>query len=374
MAFEATKRELGELYTFFRLLADGKVSLGTPKAQKDETKCWPIALIQREEHDDTRRYYINEEEVRILSGTTEKNGAFLPSEKEPLSIPREDFAAAAEIVFHHLKNIPGEEIEISEGLEAFLDAVNIFDLEAKTEDRTDFSVAFWHSDAPLTGFNVRCRLSPMNPLLDGGRTANLKLEQSGVKFAVPTVNKVNALPESPTEVAERMMMIERLGGVLKYSDVADRVFRSNLLMVDLHFPRMLAEMVRIMHLDGTTRVSELTERIKEMNILKIKDELINKHGFYEFKMKQFLLALALGMRPAKIYNGTDSAVEGMFLTDTNGEVLCYHQSERRTFADFLFLNTRFEKSSVDKDKYGFLERENGVYYFKLNVKIGLIKR
>lgn len=34
MAFEATKRELGELYTFFRLLADGKVSLGTPQARK----------------------------------------------------------------------------------------------------------------------------------------------------------------------------------------------------------------------------------------------------------------------------------------------------------------------------------------------------
>ena len=374
MAFEATKRELGELYTFFRLLADGKVSLGTPKAQKDETKCWPIALIQREEHDGSRRYYIEKGEVRIVSGTTEKDGTFTPSEKEAISIPREDFGDAAELILHQLKTVSGEEIEVSEGLEAFLDAVNIYDLEAKTEDRTDFSVAFWHSESPLTGFNVRCRLSPMNPLLDGGRTANLKLEQSGVKFAVPTVNKVNALPESPTEVAERMMMIERLGGVLKYSDVADRVFRCNLLMIDLHFPRMLAEMVRIMHLDGTTRVSELTERIKEMNILKIKDELINKHGFYEFKMKQFLLALALGMRPAKIYNGTDSAVEGMFLTNADGEVLCYHQSERRTFADFLFLNTRFEKSSVDKDKYGFLERENGVYYFKLNVKIGLVKR
>lgn len=76
---------------------------------------------------------------------------------------------------------------------------------------------------------------------------------------------------------------------------------------------MLAEMVRLMHLDGITRISELTERIKEMNPLKIKDELINKHRFYEFKMKLFLLALALGMRPAKIYNGTDSAVEGIFL-------------------------------------------------------------
>ena len=116
-----------------------------------------------------------------------------------------------------------------------------------------------------------------------------------------------------------MMMIERLGGVLKYADVADRVFRSNLLMIDLHFPRVLTEMVRIMHLDGISRISELTEVIKQMNPLKIKDELINKHKFYEFKMKQFLMALVLGMRPAKIYNGLDSAVEGILLVDGNGE-------------------------------------------------------
>lgn len=65
MAFSATKRELGELYTFFRLLADGAVSPGTPKAEKDETLRWPVALIQREEHDGTRRYYIEAQEVRV---------------------------------------------------------------------------------------------------------------------------------------------------------------------------------------------------------------------------------------------------------------------------------------------------------------------
>lgn len=43
MAFEATKRELGELYTFFRLLADGKVFPGTPDAQRDDRKYWPVA-------------------------------------------------------------------------------------------------------------------------------------------------------------------------------------------------------------------------------------------------------------------------------------------------------------------------------------------
>ena len=332
MAFEATKREWSELYVFFRLLADGKVSLGTPQAKKEDEKCWPIAMIQREEHDGTRCYYIEGEDIRM------------EGEKVGKSLPREDFATVADLILNAIK------------------------------DRTDFSIAFWHPEAPLAGFNVRSRLSAMNPLLDGGRAANLKLEQSGVKFAAPTVNKINALPESPTEVAERMMMIERLGGVLKYSDVADRVFRCNLLMIDLHFPRVLAEMVRTMHLDGITRISELTELMKTVNPLKIKEELISKHGFYEFKMKQFLLALALGMRPAKIYNGTDSAVEGILLVDGSGEVLCYHKSEKKTFEDFLYLNSRLEKGSVDKDKYGFLERENGVYYFKLNAKIGLIKR
>ena len=300
MAFEATKKEWCELYSFFRLLTDGKVVLGTADAKAGETS-WPIAMIQREEHDGTRQYYIEEDTIRIEAESGTK------------FMPREDFGIVADLILRAVKSSSEDDVTSPEGVEEFLDEAAIFDLEAKTEDRTDFSIAFWHPEAPLRGFNVRSRLGVMNPLLDGGRAANLKLEQSGVKFATPTVNKINALPESPNEVAERMMMIERLGGVLKYSDVADRVFRSNLLMIDLHFPRVLTEMVRIMHLDGISRISELTEVIKQMNPLKIKDELINKHKFYEFKMKQFLMALALGMRPAKIYNGLDSAVEGILL-------------------------------------------------------------
>ena len=52
MAFEATKKEWCELYSFFRLLADGKVVLGTAEAKAGDT-FWPVAMIQREEHDGT---------------------------------------------------------------------------------------------------------------------------------------------------------------------------------------------------------------------------------------------------------------------------------------------------------------------------------
>ena len=373
MAFQATKRELGELYAFFRLLVDGQVTLGMGDATVQGYRSRPVAMIEREEHDGTRRYYIERDGIRVKQAVDEKKGLFMPVGDEGTRISRSDFAEASEMLLDLLRQ-SGEEVEVPDALEGFLDAVRIYDLEAKTDDRTDLRLAFWSAEAPLTGFVVRCRLAPMNPLLDGGRTANLKLEQTGVKFASPTVNKINALPERPAEVAERMRMIERLGGVLKYADVADRVFRANLQMIDLHFPRMLAEMVRLMHLEDITRTSELTERICEVNPLKIKDELIRKHGFYACKVKQFLLALALGMRPAKIYNGTSSAIGGMLLVNGQGHLLCYDRSDPDTFAEFLYRNSRFEKGPLEKDKYGFLEKENGVYYLKLNAKIGLVKR
>ena len=184
MAFEATKKEWCELYSFFRLLADGKVVLGTADAKAGETS-WPIAMIQREEHDGTRQYYIEEDTIRMVGESGVK------------SMPREDFGIVAELILQAVKTSSENDVTSPEGVEEFLDEAAIFDLEAKTEDRTDFSIAFWHPEAPLRGFNVRSRLGMMNPLLDGGRAANLKLEQSGIKFATPTGNKINALPESP---------------------------------------------------------------------------------------------------------------------------------------------------------------------------------
>lgn len=362
MAFQATKREWGELYAFFRLLADGHVYAGTPDAQADEEKRLTVAMVLRQEHDGERRYIVESENIHIVGEKIDKR------------LPREDFAAVAMLLGEMMRRGAGEEELISpDGVEEFLDAAAIYDLEAKTDDRTDFHIAFWSVDAPLVGFRSYSRLGGLIPLLDGGRTANLKFEQTGVRFPNPTVNKINAL-ESQNEVLDRMLMIERMGGTLKYSDVADKVFRSNLLMIDLHFPRLMAEMVRTMYYEGLTRITDLTERIREINPLKIKDELITKHRFYEYKMKQFLMALALGMRPAKLFNGTDSAVEGFIYTDAEGRILCYHKGDRNVFEDFLYRNTRLEKGSLEKDKYGFLERENNLFYFKLNLKVGFVKR
>ena len=145
-------------------------------------------------------------------------------------------------------------------------------------------------------------------------------------------------------------------------------------MIDLHFPRLLAEMLRIMQLDGLTRVTDLVETIKILNPLKIKDELINKHLYYEYKLKQFICAATTGMRPAKIYTGNSTAIQGLILVNGKGEIFYYPVADSNLFNDFLYNNTRFEHGDIQKDHYGTLEKENGILYFKLNAKIGLVKR
>ena len=62
------------------------------------------------------------------------------------------------------------------------------------------------------------------------------------------------------------------------------------------------------------------------------------------------------------------------MVDAQGKLLAYRKTERQVFADYLFTHTRLEKGNPEKDKYGYLERENRQYYLKLNLKVSFTKR
>lgn len=76
-------------------------------------------MIQREEHDGTRCYYIEKEMVRIKGENSEK------------FVPREDFGIVADLILQAVKSSSEDEVTSPDGVEEFLDEVAIFDLEAK---------------------------------------------------------------------------------------------------------------------------------------------------------------------------------------------------------------------------------------------------
>ena len=223
----ATRREWNELYVFFNLLAQGEVVLGNEEGLPSG-RVLPIFRVTRQEHDGERRYTMEETDIHV------------EGEQMDERFPREDFGTVASMILDALKRDRNEEVEAPEGVEGFLDALKIYDMEARTDDRTDFYITFHDDSFSPVGFRIYSRLCAMMPLLDGGRTANLKFEQGGIRFSQPAVNKINYTedPDNPNEVARRMLYIESMGGVLKYNDVADKVFRSTLCLLDLNFSRL----------------------------------------------------------------------------------------------------------------------------------------
>ena len=208
----ATRREWNELYVFFTLLAQGELALGDADGKRSG-KVLPVAMVSRQEHDGPRQYVVRKDEIRVKGEHMDE------------CFPREDFAFVADLLLKALSQCHEQEVEAPAGVEEFLDALRIYDMEARTDDRTDFYITFCDEAFPRMGFRIYSRLCGMDLLLDGGRTSNLKFEQTGARFSQPTVSKINFTdqPDNVADVGRRMMYIESLGGMLKYSDVADKI-------------------------------------------------------------------------------------------------------------------------------------------------------
>ena len=358
--FTASRKDLAELLTLFRIVEDMEVAEGTTEGTPGEPI--PVEAVMREE-EKVMRCYRREGATIIIEND---------ANDDVIQVEVSEWQKVREALFEALRQKDDENIVlIDDPEEAFLDKIKMFTLAGTAEGQQHLLLATPSGLMPSVVWS-RAGAYPTK-VLDGGRAANLKLEQTGTRFATPMAGKVNGL-ETDNSVRDRMLLIEDMGSSLRYEGVADKVFRANLAMLDLHLGRLLAEMVRLSYMEDIFKLDELTERMRELNPLKVKTELIVKHGYYEYKVKQLLLACATGMRPAKIYRGDENLPPYLLVVNPNGQPIAFPATDRMRLADFLFRTARLERGSMEKDKYGFMERENNVYYFKLNLKIGLAKR
>ena len=52
---------------------------------------------------------------------------------------------------------------------------------------------------------------------------------------------------------------------------------------------------------------------------------------YEYKFKKFLCSCALGMKPAKAWDGVDETNGGYIIVNDDGEIWVYHIYNRNSF-------------------------------------------
>ena len=147
----------------------------------------------------------------------------------------------------------------------------------------------------------------------------------------------------------------------------NRVFEDNLVLIDSNMDRIIAETLLYFYKDGISNCNEMVEKLEQENPMNY-----GNVNAYKYKFKKFLTAVALGMKPATVWDGLDEATGGYIVVTKEGNVLAYHIYNRNYFEEYLLSNTKYETASTSRNDFGEMYSEKGEDFIKLNLQVRFI--
>lgn len=352
------KGEWSEIYTLFKLLGDGKVYAGDAKMNKLPLY-YPILSIIR---DDTLNYSFTPDVDR-------NSVSILEEGQEVANIPTRRFLEESQKLLEGIKHGGrGKGAFAIPRAEKFMHEIHCSRLKAPSKDKADIHVIthdFRTNMSPMLGFSIKSQLGSPSTLLNAGIPTNVKFKVNGIS-SDEEMNQINAIQKH----IPRITALYKKGGTLQYESIENCTFRNNLLFIDNNLPRFIGECLIADSITKGSSVKSAVEFVANKNPLHFEG---NAQSYYEHKMKQLLIASALGMTPAKEWSGHFDANGGYLVVRKDGEIVCYHFYNQNDVEDYLFNNTRFERASRNRYNFGSIYKEEDSYYMRLNLQIRFTK-
>ena len=161
--------------------------------------------------------------------------------------------------------------------------------------------------------------------------------------------------------------LKSIGGTVSYYKAANDVLHNNLTLLDLGIERIVADSLIDYYSGNGRTIAEITEHVSITDPLNIASD--TDQPMYAYKVKQFLLAFALGLTSSTPWYGNFHANGGYIVIKEDGDIICYHFFDRNDLEDYLFFNTRFETPSTSRHLFGDIYKEDGEYFLKLNLQV-----
>lgn len=346
------KGEWSELYTFLRLLSQGRVHAANDKVQKIEEVYYPIVSIDREEVKGNRiDYVIYDDKVLIQE-----------DDKTIISVLRTDIEKTADNLLKEIARHNGS-FELEE-IADFANGIRVTKLKAPSSDTTDISLKIKdiHTNSIQdAGFSIKSEVGHSPTLLNAGQTTNFIYKVKGItKEQAELINNI----DTKTKIKDRIQKIKDFGGTLEYAGMNHQGFKRNLIMVDSSMPQIIGNILLYHYCEDIKDCASLVKVAGERDPLDYGDA-----AMYEYKFKKFLCSCALGLKPAKQWDGLDEANGGYIIVKADGEVLAYHIYNRNHFEQYLLDNTVLERASTSRHVYMGICEENGEMFIKLNLQV-----
>ena len=250
--------------------------------------------------------------------------------------------------------------------ESFIRSIYMTRLKAPTSDKSDINMQIRDVNTGyenIVGFSIKSELGSSPTLLNAGKTTNFIYRIHNITPG--DMRRINAI-NTRTKIVDRISAIMESGGIFEFFRLENETFRDNLRMIDSQMPAIVAEMLYAYYTGAATaECKALTDYVWQNPPF----PQVFSPEFYKHNVREMLCAIALGMKPATRWDGTDEATGGYIIVKTDGDVLAYHIYNRNSFREYLLRNCKLDRASTSKHDFGYLYKETGVIKIKLNLQI-----
>lgn len=355
---KVNKGEWSEFYTLLKLLAEQKIYAADENLEKLKDIFYPVLKVIEGKGTDKETFYElddNSDDIKI----------FLAGEDSFFTVSKESIKTKIKDIFLAIKNSSSTfAIPLAGEVLGELKRDHVKTISSRKSDIVLVIHDRITGTTPEVGFSIKSRLGGASTILNSSGATNFVYKVKGFEGIINEVNSIS----SSSKVRDRIKAIREKGGELEYYKMDSLIFESNVRKIDSYLPEILAETLKIYFSGEASTMPEICELIKTPGLNFSAD-----NSFYEFKTKEFLLNIALGMMPNTLWDGHLEAHGGYIIVREDGEIVCYHIYNLDRFRAYLFDNTKLDTPSTTKHGFGKLYEEKGDLFFKLNLQIRFIK-
>lgn len=357
--------EWSEWYAFLKILTDGKMYAADSELNKIEENFFTVLSVIRDEIKAGRKIY-------DLSNDGETIQVWNEERVRLASIPTDTIKKKVREIFECMK-APHDTTFGSTAGDDSMAGLMCAQIKASNSQKADLTVVIHDRISPTEtelGFSVKSMLGASATLLNASGATNFTYDIADISDEA--VSAINAIVDGP-KIRDRIEAINAMTGEagFVFSHLANEKFKHNLRKIDTVFPEILATTLKYFFEGRGNTLAQLVQCLADDTALYSKFGL-NKED-YEFKLKEFLIAVALGMTPSKEWDGFTKAHGGYIVVKEDGEIVCYHLYNRDEFQEYLFNNTRLDTPSSSRHNFGSLYRDENGLHIDLNLQIRFIR-
>ncbi len=350
------KGEWSEIYTLFKALSDGKLYAGDADLNRVEGMVYPIIKIIRRENFGEVSYLLDGDVVVQSEGKT------------TLTLSIERFAEQAATLLQTLKTQSGSSFAIP-AVEAFMSEIYCHSIAEKSTSKSDIRIVIHDKIVGQVelGFSIKSKLGGDSTLFNANkRKTNLVFKVKGLQYSKELDSEIqNINPKG--KIQARVEALAQKGGTFEFHVMEGSILNNNLILIDSKLPEILSELVFRYYSSPLSSIKALTEQVSTAN--PIRYDLAHAHKFYEYKIKKFLVDIALGMTGSTVWTGVEDVTGGYLIVKNDGDLLCYHVYNRNAFENYLFNNTKLDTPGSGRHEFGTVYEANNELFFALNFQI-----